>query len=106
MFLVAFAFVASLLLAPYALAQEEEMESPQEEASESLQEEVQEELMEPQPEPPFAEEQGILPKLPEVKGKQKAMPKTGGVEVGSFALVASVMLVASGIVAYTVARRR
>src|SRR5215212_9439749 len=95
--LVSLAFVLSLFLTPYAVAQEEEMEPPQEEATESLQEEVMEESMEPQPEPPFAEE----------KQMEKAkMPKTGGPSVSLILPAAALLLVGSGVLAYAVVRRR
>jgi hypothetical protein len=106
---VSLAFVVSLFLAPFAVAQEEEMEPPQEEATESVQEEVQEELMEPQPEPPFAEEQKMMQQQPKMKekGKEKEMPKSGGLGVESFALAGiGALLLASGVLAYTVAVRR
>ena len=98
--LVSLAFVGSLFLASYAVAQEEEMEPPQEEATESLQEEVMEESMEPQPEPPFAEEKQME------KTQPKEMPKTGGPSVSLILPAAALLLVGSGVLAYAVVRRR
>src|SRR5215207_5573845 len=98
--LISLAFVGSLFLAPYAVAQEEEMEPPQEEATESLQEEVMEESMEPQPEPPFAEEKQME------KAKLEKMPKTGGPGASAIVLAAGLLLVGSGVLAYAVVRRR
>jgi hypothetical protein len=106
---VTLAFVVSLFLAPSAVAQyvEEEMESPQEEATESPQEEAMEEAMEPQPEPPFAEEKQMeKAKAKAEKAKAKEMPKTGGPSVSVILPAAALLLVGSGVLAYTVARRR
>src|SRR5215212_8085780 len=108
--LVSLAFVGSLFLAPSAVAQEEEMEPPQEEATESLQEEVMEESMEPQPEPPFAEEKQMekakMEKAKMEKTQAKEMPKTGGPGASVIVLAAGLLLVGSGVLAYTVVRRR
>jgi hypothetical protein len=109
--LVTLAFVVSLFLAPSAVAQyvEEEMEPPQEEATESPQEEAMEEAMEPQPEPPFAEEKQMekaKAKAEKAKAKAKEMPKTGGPSVSVILPAAALLLVGSGVLAYTVARRR
>src|SRR5215217_2602602 len=108
--LVTLAFVLSLFLAPYAVAQEEEMDPPQEEATESPQEEAMEEAMEPQPEPPFAEEKQMekakAEKAKAEKAKAKEMPKTGGPSVSVIALAAALLLVGSGVLGYTVVRRR
>src|SRR5215211_641440 len=98
--LVTLAFVVSLFLTPFAVAQEEEMEPPQEEATESPQEEAMEEAMEPQPEPPFDEEKQME------KAKAKEMPKTGGPSVSVILPAAALLLVGSGVLAYTVVRRR
>jgi hypothetical protein len=106
---VTLAFVVSLFLAPSAVAQyvEEEMEPPQEEATESPQEEAMEEAMEPQPEPPFAEEKQMeKAKAKAEKAKAKEMPKTGGPSVSVILPAAALLLVGSGVLAYTVARRR
>src|SRR5215213_2804740 len=103
--LVTLAFVLSLFLAPFAVAQEEEMEPPQEEATESPQEEAMEEAMEPQPEPPFAEEKQ-MEKAKAEKAKAEEMPKTGGPSVSVIALAAALLLVGSGVLGYTVVRRR
>jgi len=103
--LISLAFVGSLFLAPYAVAQEEEMEPPQEEATESLQEEVMEESMEPQPEPPFAEEKQ-MEKAKMEKTQPKEMPKTGGPGASAIVLAAGLLLVGSGVLAYAVVRRR
>ena len=107
--LVTLAFVVSLFLAPSAVAQyvEEEMEPPQEEATESPQEEAMEEAMEPVPEPPFAEEKQMeKAKAKAEKAKAKEMPKTGGPSVSVILPAAALLLVGSGVLAYTVARRR
>src|SRR5215213_1229980 len=105
--LVTLAFVLSLFLAPFAVAQEEEMEPPQEEATESPQEEAMEEAMEPQPEPPFAEEKQMeKAKAKAEKAKAKEMPKTGGPSVSVILPAAALLLVGSGVLAYTVVRRR
>src|SRR5215203_5281616 len=98
---VTLAFVVSLFLAPSAVAQyvEEETEPPQEEAME--------EAMEPQPEPPFAEEKQMQKaKAKAEKAKAKEMPKTGGPSVSVILPAAALLLVGSGVLAYTVARRR
>ena len=104
---VTLAFVVSLVLAPSAVAQyvEEEMEPPQEEATESPQEEAMEEAMEPQPEPPYAEEKQMQ-KAKAEKAKAKEMPKTGGPSVSVILPAAALLLVGSGVLAYTVVRRR
>ena len=105
--LVTLAFVVSLFLTPFAVAQEEEMEPPQEEATESPQEEAMEEAMEPQPEPPFAEEKQMeKAKAKAEKAKAKEMPKTGGPSVSVILPAAALLLVGSGVLAYTVVRRR
>jgi hypothetical protein len=104
---VTLAFVVSLFLAPSAVAQEEEMEPPQEEAMESPQEEAMEEAMEPQPEPPFAEEKQMQKaKAKAEKAKAKEMPKTGGPSVSVILPAGALLLVGSGVLAYTVVRRR
>jgi uncharacterized surface anchored protein len=113
--LVTLAFVVSLFLAPSAVAQwEEEMEPPQEEAMESPQEEAMEEAMEPQPEPPFAQEKQMQKakakaekaKAKAEKAKAKEMPKTGGPSVSVILPAGALLLVGSGVLAYTVVRRR
>src|SRR5215213_10062349 len=92
--LVTLAFVVSLFLAPFAVAQEEEMEPPQEEA------------MEPQSEPRYAEEKQ-MEKAKAEKAKAKGTPKTGGVAFGALGLAAaSLLLVGSGVLAYSAVRRR
>jgi hypothetical protein len=103
--LVTVAFVVSLVLAPSAVAQyvvEEEMkgEPPPEEATESPQEEVMEEAMEPVPDPPYAQEKQMQ------KAKAKEMPKTGGPSVSVILPAGALLLVGSGVLAYTVVRRR
>jgi hypothetical protein len=100
---VTLAFLISLFLAPWAVAQEEEMEPPQEEAMESPQEEAIEESMEPQPEPPFAEEKQMEKAKAE---KAKATPKSGGPSVSVILPVAGLLLVGAGVLAYRVVRRR
>ena len=117
--LVTLAFVVSLVLAPSAMAQyvvEEEMkgEPPLEEATESPQEEVMEEAMEPVPDPPYAQEKQMQKakdkaekaKAKAEKAKAKEMPKTGGPSVGVILPGAALLLVGSGVLAYTVVRRR
>ena len=96
--LVTLAFVVSLVLAPSAVAQwEEEMEPPLEEKME--------EAMEPVPEPPFAQEKQKA-KAKAEKAKAKEMPKTGGPFVSVILPGAALLLVGSGVLAYTVVRRR
>jgi uncharacterized surface anchored protein len=106
--LVTLAFVVSLVLAPSAVAQwEEEMEPPLEEKMESPQEEAIEESMEPVPEPPFAQEKQMeKAKAKAEKAKAKEMPKTGGPSVGVILPAGALLLVGSGVLAYTVVRRR
>ena len=117
--LVTLAFVVSLVLAPSAVAQyvvEEEMkgEPPLEEATESPQEEVMEEAMEPVPDPPYAQEKQMQKakgkaekaKAKAEKAKAKEMPKTGGPSVSVILPAAALLLVGSGVLAYTVVRRR
>jgi hypothetical protein len=111
---VTLAFVVSLFLAPSAVAQyaEEEMkgEPPLEEATESPQEEVMEEAMEPVPDPPYAQEKQMQKaqkgKAKAEKAKAKEMPKTGGPSVGVILPAGALLLVGSGVLAYTVVRRR
>ena len=108
---VTLAFVVSLFLAPSAVAQyvEEEMkgEPPLEEATESPQEEVMEEAMEPVPDPPYAQEKQMQKaKGKAEKAKAKEMPKTGGPSVSVILPAAALLLVGSGVLAYTVVRRR
>jgi hypothetical protein len=118
--LVTLAFVVSLVLAPSAVAQyvvEEEMkgEPPLEEATESPQEEVMEEAMEPVPDPPYVQEKQMQKakgkaekaKAKAEKAKAKEMPKTGGPSVSVIVpAAAALLLVGSGVLAYTVVRRR
>ncbi len=114
------AFVASLFLAPAAVAQDQD--TPQEDVAEELIEEiletpeqvepVQEELQEAQqeagleqqtgvPEPAEVEDQKQMPK------QQKQMPKTGGVELNALLLPAIVLLMGTGIMAaYGIRRYR
>jgi uncharacterized surface anchored protein len=119
---VTLAFVVSLVLAPSAVAQyvvEEEMkgEPPLEEATESPQEEVMEEAMEPVPDPPYAQEKQMQKaekakakaekaKAKVEKAKAKEMPKTGGPSVSVILPAGALLLVGSGVLAYTVVRRR
>ena len=112
---VTLAFVVSLVLAPSAVAQyaEEEMkgEPPLEEATESPQEEVMEEAMEPVPDPPYAQEKQMQKakgkaKAKAEKAKAKEMPKTGGPSVSVILPAGALLLVGSGVLAYTVVRRR
>src|ERR671912_1221544 len=113
--LVTLAFVVSLVLAPSAVAQwEEEMEPPLEEKMESPQEEAMEEKMEPVPDPPFAQEKQMQKakakaekaKAKAEKAKAKEMPKTGGPSVSVILPAGALLLVGSGVLAYTVVRRR
>ena len=113
--LVTLAFVVSLVVAPSAVAQwEEEMEPPLEKKMESPAEEKMEEAMEPQPEAPFAQEKqkekakakGEKAKAKAEKAKAKDMPKTGGLSVSVILPAAALLLVGSGVLAYTVSRRR
>src|SRR5918994_2059182 len=102
---VTLAFVVSLVLAPSAVAQyvvEEEMkgEPKMEEKMEGPAEEAMEEAMEPVPDPPYAQEKQMQ------KAKAKEMPKTGGPSVGVIVPAAALLLVGSGVLAYTVVRRR
>src|SRR5918995_473379 len=101
---VTLAFVVSLVLAPSAVAQyvEEEMkgEPKMEEKMEGPAEEAMEEAMEPVPDPPYAQEKQMQ------KAKAKEMPKTGGPSVSVILPAAALLLVGSGVLAYTVVRRR
>jgi uncharacterized surface anchored protein len=114
---VTLSFVVSLVLAPSAVAQwqwEEEMEPPLEEKMESPQEEAMEEKMEPVPDPPFAQEKQMQKakakaekaKAKAEKAKAKEMPKTGGPSVSVILPAGALLLVGSGVLAYTVVRRR
>ncbi len=121
------AFVASLFLAPAAVAQyydpalqaqdtpqedvveevvEELVETPEqvEPLEEELQEAQQEAALEQQagvPEPAEVEDQKQMPK------QQKQMPKTGGVELNALLLPAAVLLVGTGMLAaYGIRRYR
>src|SRR5918994_491368 len=106
---VTLAFVVSLVLAPSAVAQyvEEEMkgEPKMEEKMEGPAEEAMEEAMEPVPDPPYAQEKQKA-KAKAEKAKAKEMPKTGGPSVGVILPAAALLLVGSGVLAYTVVRRR
>ena len=116
--LVTFAFVVSLVLAPSAVAQyvEEEMkgEPPLEEKMETPAEEKMEEAMEPVPDPPYVQEKQMQKakgkaekaKAKAEKAKAKEMPKTGGPSVSVILPTAALLLVGSGVLAYTVVRRR
>jgi uncharacterized surface anchored protein len=104
---VTLAFVVSLVLAPSAVAQfveeEKKGEPPLEEKMETPAEEKMEEAMEPVPEPPFAQEKQ---KAKAEKAKAKEMPKTGGPFVSVILPGAALLVVGSGVLAYTVVRRR
>jgi hypothetical protein len=116
--LVTLAFVVSLFLAPSAVAQyvEEEMkgEPKMEEKMEGPAEEAMEEAMEPVPDPPYAQEKQMQKakgkaekaKAKAEKAKAKEMPKTGGPSVSVILPAAALLLVGSGVLAYTVVRRR
>ena len=115
---VTLAFVVSLVLAPSAVAQfveeEKKGEPPLEEKMETPAEEKMEEAMEPVPEPPFAQEKQMEKAKAKVekakakaeKAKAKEMPKTGGPSVSVILPAAALLLVGSGVLAYTVVRRR
>ena len=108
---VTLAFVVSLVLAPSAVAQyvEEEMkgEPKMEEKMEGPAEEAMEEAMEPVPDPPYAQEKQMQKaKAKAEKAKAKEMPKTGGPSVSVIVPAAALLLVGSGVLAYTVVRRR
>ena len=110
------AFVALLVLAPAAVAQdmmEEKMEMKMEEEkkmddSMMMKEEMEmkkmddsmmtKEKMEMKKEEPKMEM--------EEKMKMKSMPKTGGPEVGMLLLPASALLLCSGVLGYAILRRR
>jgi uncharacterized surface anchored protein len=106
---VTLAFVVSLVLAPSAVAQiveeEKKGEPPLEEKMETPAEEKMEEAMEPVPEPPFAQEKQKA-KAEKAKAKAKEMPKTGGPFVSVILPAGALLLVGSGVLAYTVVRRR
>jgi uncharacterized surface anchored protein len=111
---VTLAFVVSLVLAPSAVAQiieeEKKGEPPLEEKMETPAEEKMEEAMEPVPEPPFAQEKqkakAEKAKAKAEKAKAKEMPKTGGPFVSVILPAGALLLVGSGVLAYTVVRRR
>ena len=115
---VTLAFVVSLVLAPSAVAQyvEEEMkgEPKMEEKMEGPEEEAMEEAMEPVPDPPYAQEKQMQKakakaekaKAKAEKAKAKEMPKTGGPSVSVILPAGALLLVGSGVLAYTVVRRR
>ena len=130
------AFVASLFLAPAAVAQyydpalqaqdtpqedvveevvEELVETPEEvePVEEELQEAQQEAALEQQagvPEPAEVEDQKQIPQGGQQKQmpkQQKQMPKTGGVELNALLLPAAVLLVGTGMLAaYGIRRYR
>jgi hypothetical protein len=130
------AFVASLFLAPAAVAQYydpalQAQDTPQEDVTEELVEElvetpeqvepVEEELQEAQqeaaleqqagvPEPAEVEDQKQIPQGGQQKQmpkQQKQMPKTGGVELNALLLPAAVLLVGTGLLAaYGIRRYR
>jgi uncharacterized surface anchored protein len=106
---VTLAFVVSVVLAPSAVAQfveeEKKGEPPLEEKMETPAEEKMEEAMEPVPEPPFAQEKQKA-KAKEEKAKAKEMPKTGGPFVSVILPAGALLVVGSGVLAYTVVRRR
>ncbi len=122
-----FAFVASLIFAPAAVAQDDQSleagDTPQEDVQEEFIEEVletpeqvepvQEELQEAQqeaaleqqagvPEPAEVEDQKQIPgggQQKQMPKQQKAMPKTGGIELNALLLPAIVLLMGTGIMA-------
>jgi hypothetical protein len=130
------AFVASLFLAPAAVAQYydpalQAQDTPQEDVTEELVEElvetpeqvepVEEELQEAQqeaaleqqagvPEPAEVEDQKQIPQGGQQKQmpkQQKQMPKTGGVELNALLLPTIVLLVGTGLLAaYGIRRYR
>ena len=118
---LALAFVASLFLAPAAVAQDPD--TPQEDVAEELIEEILETPEEAEPvgeelgeaqleagleqqtavEEPFeVEDQKLTPgggQQKQMPKQQKAMPKTGGVELNALLLPAIVLLMGTGILA-------
>jgi hypothetical protein len=99
MLLATSAFVALLVLAPAAVAQdmmEEKMEMKMEEEK-KMDDSMMMEMKKEEPKMEM-EEKG--------KEKMKSMPKTGGPEVGMLLLPASALLLCSGILGYAILRRR
>ncbi len=121
-------FVASLVLAPAVVAQDDQslqvQDTPQEDVSEEFIEEllespaqvepVEEELQEAQQEAALEQQAGVREpaevedqkQIPQggqqkqmPKQQQKQMPKTGGVELNALLLPAAALLVGTGIVA-------
>ena len=135
LFLAAFAFVASLIFAAAAVAQEEEMvseevQAPSGEATieaegppeavepavqQAEQEAVQPQMEQPKMEQPKMEETMMMeqPKT-EIKMEETMMmektggplPKSGGPGAGALFLPVAALLLGSGILAYAVMRRR
>jgi serine phosphatase RsbU (regulator of sigma subunit) len=129
-------FVASLVLAPAVVAQDDQslqvQDTPQEDVSEEFIEEllespaqvepVEEELQEAQQEAALEQQAGVREpaevedqkQIPQggqqkqmPKQQQKQMPKTGGVELNALLLPAAALLVGTGIVAaYGIRRYR
>ena len=106
------AFVASLFLAPAAVAQDQD--TPQEDVAEELIEEiletpeqvepVQEELQEAQQEAGLEQQTGVsepaeVEDQKQMPKQQKQMPKTGGVELNALLLPAIVLLMGTSIMA-------
>jgi uncharacterized surface anchored protein len=79
--LVSLAFVVSLFLAPSAVAQEDEKAK-------------------------LVEKGKLVEKVKAEKAKAKEMPKTGGPSVSVILPAGALLLVGSGVLAYTVVRRR
>jgi hypothetical protein len=134
--LTTFALVASLILVPAALAQEEvpeileeQAEDPQEPLEENVAEGQREAALEEQVEAqqgrdltpaqeaalePQAELEAAPalpkaePKMMEEKGKEKMKetPKTGGPALGSLLLPVGALLLSSGVMVFAVVRRR
>src|SRR5919202_2329601 len=102
--LVAFAFVAWLILAPAAVAQEEEsmMEEQTVEGPSMMDQSQDQAMMQPQ----MMEQQPQMMEETMTMEKTMPLPKSGGPAVGSVLLPASALLLGSGLVAYAVLRRR
>ncbi len=113
------AFVALLVLAPAAVAQdmmEEKMEEKKMDNSMMMKEEMEmkkmddsmmmKEKMEMKKEEPKMKMDEKMKMEEEEKMKMKGMPKTGGPEIGVLLLPASALLLCSGILGYAILRRR
>ena len=114
MLLATSAFVALLVLAPAAVAQdmmEEKMEMKMEEEkklddSMMMKEKMEEKEMDDSMMMEMKKEEPKMEMEEKGKEKMKSMPKTGGPEVGMLLLPASALLLCSGILGYAILRRR